>query len=409
MADYSFVPHFPGVAVEDGRQPQDRPSQEVSTNWQTAPDDHFQFENLPEYQLPEYAYNDCGSVYGGTPMYDPQLYPRQAYGPTSHTGIYLTPPAQQGGSFMQGYGGYAGSMPGQQAPGHPVDLRRQVLQMNMPTNDGSSQGMFGIFDQREATPPSPTPTKALPAHNGGPTKIIHSCDPEDVEMVTRFKIGQTMNKTGTKLTKRVKVPRRGGQTEEMWRCNKISCETCRSTETKSHLTEAVAQTHGLSGLPLLQRYPRKKVQKEADQPHPAQAAGTPGEVPHFTSSTSAGPVMTDVMPQGVAGGAEGRVEENTAHLQGRAVGGYHAAMSHKQAEMLDNVLTDQAVRSTAQPDADQNGGRPMSNDIQPTASTARADRWAQDLGLTEEQMRYILTQCQPINAGMGAPSEDSTS
>ncbi|TKA31745.1 hypothetical protein B0A50_01823 [Salinomyces thailandicus] len=80
-------------------------------------------------------------------------------------------------------------------------------------------------------------------------KLVHSCDPADAEMVTRFKLtylAPVSEKVGD-LSAKVMIPRRGKKTEEVWRCVKAGCRVCEGTRKGGQLSKVVAKGHGIEG------------------------------------------------------------------------------------------------------------------------------------------------------------------
>ncbi|KAK0306845.1 hypothetical protein LTR01_006141 [Friedmanniomyces endolithicus] len=88
-----------------------------------------------------------------------------------------------------------------------------------------------------------TPTKA-----SRPVKIVHTVEPANDQVLSRYKIGYYTYGERSKLDapiSKCKLPRAHGKTEDVWRCGKKSCRSCDMTENGyTDLTAAVAKKYG---------------------------------------------------------------------------------------------------------------------------------------------------------------------
>ncbi|KAK3117294.1 hypothetical protein LTR53_001475 [Teratosphaeriaceae sp. CCFEE 6253] len=105
-------------------------------------------------------------------------------------------------------------------------------------------------------PPPPSTDLATAWQLKDKKKIVHTCEPDHGELLTKFKSGtfDYNQRTATNVpTKKVDVPRPGGRVERMWRCAKPSCEYCTWTTQSTDLSEKVAKGHLLFGVPSKKR------------------------------------------------------------------------------------------------------------------------------------------------------------
>lgn len=85
-------------------------------------------------------------------------------------------------------------------------------------------------------------------------KIVHTCEPESIQSVTRYKVGYWTARTDRPIDapcQKVSIPKKGLMREEVWRCGKKSCRFCeRTAGGYTDLTESVAVSHGITDVPV---------------------------------------------------------------------------------------------------------------------------------------------------------------
>lgn len=301
--------------------------------------------------------------------------------------------------------------PGQQAQRHATDLRRQVLETNMMGHDQTdAEGMPPSSDQRDSASLG-TPSSSRPLVRQQ-LKIVHSCDPADVEMVTHFKWGKFFDRG--RLTKKVKVPRPDGEVEEVWRCNKPACQLCIATQHETYLTQRVARSHGLSNILV-----RKSARGEMVRPGQDSVVAPSQPIQQLGSSDQSIIIEEDegedaVIMNGVvalAHSGSGQATSAVAATNERfiATGGDRpmqlqlgpqsteascttpqAPTLHEQASMLGIEMTDTTSQATARENAEKSGWRPMSYGAQIAASKERIRRAKRAEGMSDEAIQALL-------------------
>ncbi|KAK3116179.1 hypothetical protein LTR53_003728 [Teratosphaeriaceae sp. CCFEE 6253] len=131
----------------------------------------------------------------------------------------------------------------------------QPATAHLPLNRSSTQTPTAAPLQAPRTVPSRAPSStdlATAWQLNDKKKIVHTCEPDHGQLLTKFKSGtfDYTQRTATNVpTKKVDVPRPGGRVERMWRCAKPSCEYCTWTTQRTDLSEKIAKGHLLFGVP----------------------------------------------------------------------------------------------------------------------------------------------------------------
>ncbi|KAK4545693.1 hypothetical protein LTR36_002647 [Oleoguttula mirabilis] len=276
-----FVPLLPDPAALKDQQPPKRPEDHREDAQESRADLVYASQQAHGSTGPEGG-SPPALPFGGLPLYHPSSsisyhdWLRADHGPHSHHSDAQPAPAYQRSTQQVMYPGYASAYEAaasyvflrpvpevnayrsvrdvapnqlQQTQRRARDLRRQALESSLPPQgqmDAHVRGRLSPSPQHDVG--SEANGLSSPVAKTRGVKIVHSCDPADAEMVTRFKLGRVND--GSSLTGKVKVPKRDATVEEMWRCNKLRCKTCLSTQSESDLRASVATSHGLTGVPL---------------------------------------------------------------------------------------------------------------------------------------------------------------
>ncbi|KAK0248091.1 hypothetical protein LTR91_002623 [Friedmanniomyces endolithicus] len=109
-------------------------------------------------------------------------------------------------------------------------------------------------------------------------KILHTIEPDNGQVLSRYKIGYYLRGERNKSEAPVsycKLPQAYGKTEDVWRCAKKGCRSCEMTANGyTNLTAALAKAHGFVNITTKKWY-KDKGSLVAPSP---QAATVPGSV-----------------------------------------------------------------------------------------------------------------------------------
>ena len=136
---------------------------------------------------------------------------------------------------------YASSTQGAPMPSYPSTVQ--------PPAQASNEGPI----RRRLTWMEPHKDSATPWAMGDKKRIVHTLEANDVKLLSKYKFGTflygTQNSTYLPVITAT-IPRSGGRTETVWRCNKTACKLCASTsgpDGYTDLSETVAYRHEIGG------------------------------------------------------------------------------------------------------------------------------------------------------------------